>query len=82
MLRGAPWIVVQIEDATIRCTGAVSVNNTTILHNLDRDSFCAEYKEVMVEAGGPALRSTILIHLENDPAAAKVFKIVSSVPSL
>ncbi|KAF5011825.1 hypothetical protein FDECE_2115 [Fusarium decemcellulare] len=71
-----------IQEEVYDPTLTAAMRDTTVLRNVDRDSFYREYKDVMVEVGGPAPRAAILIHLVNDPTAAKVVSILGSVISI
>ncbi|KAM0429655.1 hypothetical protein ACHAPT_006261 [Fusarium lateritium] len=71
-----------IQEEVYDPTLTAAMRDLGVLRNVDRDSFFAEYKDVMAEAGGPAPGAAIFIHLVDDPAAAKIFSIVGSVVSI
>ncbi|KAM0548060.1 hypothetical protein ACHAPJ_010118 [Fusarium lateritium] len=71
-----------VQEEVYDPTLTAAIRDPTVLRNFDRDSFYREYRDVMVEAGGPAPHAAILIHLVHDPTAARVFSIVGSVISI
>ncbi|CAJ0548660.1 Ff.00g022730.m01.CDS01 [Fusarium sp. VM40] len=72
------WIQSKVYDATLTS----AIRNPAVLRNVDLATFCHEYKDVVVDAGGSTPQAAILIHLVNDPTASKVVGAMGSVISI
>ncbi|KAF4449501.1 hypothetical protein F53441_7236 [Fusarium austroafricanum] len=71
-----------VQEEVYDPTLTAAMRDPTVLRNVDRDNFYREYKDVLVEVGGPTPQAAILIHLVNDLNAAKVLGIVGSAISI